>query len=85
MSTVASTIRRTVLLALRDTYPFLLPETSLFADMSNRLATPVTFTEFRQALSDLEAQRRVVSQRDEDQNLKWKITDNGLARLAELV
>ena len=78
-------ICRAVLQSLADCAPFLMPERSLFADTSNRLPQPVTLTEFRTALHDLESKRRILSQRDEEQNLKWKITDNGSAKLAELV
>jgi hypothetical protein len=74
-----------ILQSLDDCAPFLMPERSLFADTSNRLPEPITLTEFRTALQDLESKRRILSQRDEDRNLKWKITDNGQARLAELV
>lgn len=77
-------IKIAILKSLSDTHPFLLPETTLIADTSLRLPQPITLTEFRSALAELEQNRRVVSQRDEDKNLKWKITDNGLARLAEL-
>lgn len=73
-----------LLQALADVGDYMLPERTLFADMNIRCANPVTLTEFRQMLQEAEAQRRVISVRSED-GLKWKITDNGRARLAELV
>jgi hypothetical protein len=77
-------IKTAILQSLKDAHPFLLPEQSLFADANLRLAHAISMTEFRGALHELETNQRVVSVRDEDKNLKWKITDNGLARLAEM-
>jgi hypothetical protein len=76
--------RVAILSALKDVGNYLLPQTTLFADVSIRLGQPITHTEFRELLCDAEAKGRVVSVRDEDGTLKWKITDNGRARLAEL-
>lgn len=73
-----------LLQALADVGQYLLPERTLFADVNNRCATPVTHTQFRQMLAEEEGKRRVVSVQGED-GLKWKITDNGRARLMELV
>jgi hypothetical protein len=82
--TRAQHIKRAILAALKDTNPFLLPETTLFADMNLRLSEPVTKIEFNAALRELEGQKRALCVKDEDDAPKWKITDNGLARLAEL-
>ncbi len=70
--------------ALGDASPYLVPERTLFADLCNRLARPPTRTEFSALLADQEGRKRILSQRNEEGELKWKITDNGLARLAEL-
>ncbi len=63
---------------------YLLPEKVLFADMNALLSTCITSTECRQLLHEQELKQQIVSQRDEFNTLKWKITDNGRARLAEL-
>lgn len=73
-----------LLQSLADVGEYLIPEKTLFADVNIRCAMPVTHTEFRQMLSDAEQKRRILSVQSED-GLKWKITDNGRARLAELV
>lgn len=77
-------MKRAILAALHDTHPFLLPETSLFADMNLRLSESVSKIEFASALRELNGQKRVLCIKDEDEQPKWKITDNGKARLAEL-
>ena len=73
-----------LLQALADVGEYLQPERTLFAEVNIRCAGPVTHTEFRQMLSEAEQKRRIVSVQGED-GLKWKITDNGRARLAELL
>jgi hypothetical protein len=77
-------IRRTILAALKDCSPFLEPQASLFADANLRMPESVSKIEFCSALAELKGQKRVLCIEDEDGNPKWKITDNGLARLAEL-
>lgn len=77
-------VKRAILAALKDSNPFLMPETSLFADANLRMSEPVSRIEFKAALRELEGQKRVLCQPDEDDNAKWKITDNGLVRLTEL-
>ena len=78
-------IKIVILQALKDSHPYMLQETTLFAEVNLRSAEAVTMTEFRTTLQELETNRRILCVRDEDKHLKWKITDNGLARLAELV
>lgn len=73
-----------LLQALMDCEPYLLPERTLEADLNNRLARPITTTEFRALLGEEEGKRRVLSVRSTDGDLKWKITDLGAARLREL-
>ena len=63
---------------------YVMPEQTLFADVNLRLAQPITITEFRQLLHDAEEKRQIASINTED-GRKWKITDNGRGRLAELV
>jgi hypothetical protein len=77
-------LKLAILRSLANVNPYLMPEQTLFADASLQMAAPPTLTEFRAALAELEKVRRVVSCRDEDNSIKWKITDNGLARLSEL-
>lgn len=77
-------IKRAILASLRDTHPFLLPEPTLFADMNLRLQEMVSKIEFSAALRELAGQKRILCQPDEEDQPKWKITDNGLARLQEL-
>ena len=74
-----------VLQTLAASGDYLSPQNTLYMEANLRLAKQMSWTEFLQILADFEQKRRVVSQRDEDGNLKWKITDNGRARLAELV
>jgi hypothetical protein len=62
----------------------LMPEKALFAEVNIRCAHPVTWTDFRQMLAEACEKRRVLSVAGED-GVKWKITDDGLGRLAELV
>jgi hypothetical protein len=52
--------------------------------MNLRLSSRITPTEFESLLREQEEKHRILSQRDEFGNLKYKITDNGRARLAEL-
>jgi len=61
----------------------MIPEDSLFADANIRMSVPLSYTDFRQLLTDLEQKRRAVCIDSED-GRKWKITDEGKARLAEL-
>jgi hypothetical protein len=72
-----------LLKALEDVGDYLLPEKTLFAEVNIRCAIPVSWTDFRKLLEDYESKRRIVSQQTED-GPKWKITDNGRARLAEM-
>ena len=74
-----------LLQALADSSPYLVPERTLYADVCNRLALAPTRTEFSALLADQEGRKRILSQRSEDGDLKWKITDNGHARLVELL
>ena len=84
-------VRRGILADLGDSHPFLIPEQSLFAGVNLRLPEAVTKIEFQAALRELEGQKRIlgIPQEEEDPithrpHMKWRITDNGLARLAEL-
>lgn len=78
--------RLALLQSLSNVHPYLMPEPTLFADTNLRLATPdqISMTEFRELAAQLEEERSVLSQRDEFQRMKWKITDHGLAKLSEL-
>lgn len=77
--------RWAILMALNDSTPYLVPEQSLFADAGLRMSEPVTKIEFEAALRELKAQRRILCiEGEEGHRPKWKITDNGQARLAEL-
>ena len=60
----------------------LTPEPSLSSFVNLMADEPLTLTEFRTTLQTLENNRQVVSVRHEG-ILKWKITANGRARLAE--
>jgi len=73
-----------LLSALDAVGDYLLPKDTLFADVNLRLSTRITPTEFESLLRDQEERHRIISQRDEFSKLKYKITDNGRARLAEL-
>lgn len=73
-----------LLSALDAVGDYLLPKETLFADINLRLSSRITPTEFDGLLREQEEKQRIISQRDEFQKLKYKITDNGRARLAEL-
>lgn len=73
-----------LLQALADVGDYLLPEKTLFADVNIRVAKPITHTDFRALLAECEEKRRIISVPGED-GVKWKITDNGRARLRELL
>ncbi len=45
----------------------------------------ISRSKLRESLRELESQRLVISHRGENEDMKWEITDNGLARLAELI
>lgn len=74
--------QRIILQELAQTAEFLMPESSLHTFVNLRLPQPLTGTELSAALRSLESKLQVISVRHEDQ-LKWKITANGKARLAE--
>lgn len=82
---MTSNVTIALLQALADVGNFLLPEKTLFADVGIRLSKPLSHTEFRQLLASQEEQRRIVCVDSKEDGRKWKITDNGRARLAELV
>ncbi len=69
--------------ALDSLGPYTLPENALFSDVHAWLSGPISYTEFRKVLTDLEHKRLAVCIDGED-GQRWKITDNGKARLAEL-
>ncbi len=73
-----------LLQALNAVGNFLLPRDTLFADLNLRLSMRLTPTEFETLLRDQEEKGRIISVRDEFDKLKYKITDNGRACLAEL-
>ncbi len=75
------TIKKSILLALNNVYPLLLPEQSLYIDANCLLEEPVTMSELREELTRLEASRQIVGLRSSDGSLKWRITDNGRAEL----
>jgi len=60
----------------------LTPEPSLYSFVNLMADEPLSLTEFRGRLNALEEKRQAVSARHEG-ILKWKITANGRARLAE--
>jgi uncharacterized protein YpbB len=72
-----------ILEALRSAEPYMVPDASLFGDANIWSSIPLSYTEFRKLLTELEEKRRVVCIDNED-GKKWKITDAGRARLAEL-
>ena len=72
-----------LLKALCDAAPFLLPERTLFAEVNIRLFTVITYDAFRELLRRHKEKRRIACVDSED-GLKWKLTDDGFARLQEL-
>jgi hypothetical protein len=77
------TIRKSILIALNNVHPFLVPQLALFTDVKALNPQPLTWSEFRAGLEQLEASRLVVSLRDAEGGLKFKITDQGKAELLE--
>lgn len=77
-------LQRAILCALKDAHPFLLPQKTLFAEANLRASEPVSKIEFEAKLRELEGQKRIICVKDEDDAPKWKITDNGLARIMEI-
>ena len=73
-----------LLQALSDTHPFLTKERTLFADMNNRLKSPITYDAFRSLLQTMKEKRRVQQVVHPEDGNKYKITDEGFARLQEL-
>ena len=78
--------RIALLTTLRAVHPYLLPEDTLLTETNLRLARPqqISGTEFAELLRELESEHAILSQRDQFRRLRWKITDDGLARLSEL-
>lgn len=60
-----------------------MPELPLLAEVCAVQNDSVTLTPLRKACLSLEAKNQVVSVRSEDKGTMWKITADGLARLAE--
>lgn len=75
------TLRKSILVALNNVYPLLLPEQALFIDVNCLLEKPATLTQIREELSLLEASRFVAGLRATDGVVKWRLTDNGRAEL----
>ncbi|MCX7871983.1 MAG: hypothetical protein N2487_01710 [Verrucomicrobiae bacterium] len=75
------TLRKSILIALDNVYPLLLPEKSLHVDVNCLLEEPATLSELRTELAELEALRFVSGMRGLDGILKWRLTDNGKAEL----
>ena len=69
--------------SLNDAAPFLLPERTLFAEVCNRLYTPVSYDEFRALLILHKQKDRIESIATED-GPKWQICDAGHARQRRL-
>lgn len=75
------TLRKSILVALNNVYPLLLPEQSLHIDVNCLLEKPATLTQLRDELARLESIRYVAGLRGSDGVLKWRLTDNGRAEL----
>lgn len=75
------TLKKSILIALDNVYPLLLPEKSLHVDVNCLLEKPATYSELRNALAELESQRFIVGLRGSDGAVKWRLTENGKAEL----
>jgi hypothetical protein len=75
------TLKKSILIALDNVYPLLLPEKSLHVDVNCMLEKPVTLTELRSALAELESKKLVAGICGSDDVVKWRLTDNGKAEL----
>jgi hypothetical protein len=74
-------LERVILHALADVHPNMMPERTLLSDVIVRSADVPTQTAIRSSLANLESKRQVVGVGNDD-GTKWKITPEGLARLA---
>lgn len=75
------TLKKSILIALDNVYPLLLPEKSLHVDVNCLLEKPTTISELRSALTELESKKLVVGLCGSDGVVKWRLTDNGKAEL----
>lgn len=76
------TLEIAILTALSNVHPRLLPEGAVRGDAGALLGTPVTITECARALTKLEGKKQVRGWSNEDTGTKWKITEEGMDRLA---
>ena len=81
MSTTTFT-ERLVLRVLADLGGHMIAEPKLLTPVNDLSATPVTRDDLRQILRTLDGKHQVIGITGDDYT-KWKISANGLARLAE--
>lgn len=78
------TLHQAILTSLERVAPHLLPESTLHADVNLTLPTPISLTEMRNTLAQMEARRWVISLRDElTTQHKWSIAPQGLSILSQ--
>lgn len=82
MPTRQRTIELKVLKILKDCQEYMLPEESLSDQLHAAIRPPVIQHEITAAIAKLDSKLQILGVRDDDQ-IKWKITDRGIAELFE--
>lgn len=77
------TLEISILVALRNVHPRMLPEAALRGDAGAMAGEAVTAADCQAKCRKLEAKGQVIGVSNEDTGAKWKITADGIARLAE--
>lgn len=72
-----------ILRVLDRVSPRVMPETTLLAEVNLALPEPVTPSQLRRELVELDTKRQAVSVPDDDRGTVWMITSAGKARLAQ--
>ena len=75
-------IERHILKCLVDCGGFLLPESTLHAELNIQLPQPLTLSDLKAHLAALEARHQVTGITTDD-GIRWKIAPEGKARLAQ--
>lgn len=72
-----------ILRLLKESKPYMMPEPAVLNQLAVRVRPPVTPTEIREVIKDLETNHRIVGITGEDGVARYKITAAGEATIAE--
>lgn len=75
------TLRKSILVALDNVFPLLLPEKALMIDVNCLNSKTITYSELRAELARLESARLIGSLTDQDGIVKYRLTELGRAEL----